>query len=104
MKSQILKQKWANFYRFLQTFGSSTSETFDLDVNEETFNQFLRTIPTWDFVKNSKDHYLSLLRDEKLELMKNYIKAMKNEVNSDLFIYLFTGLVNELFFWWFALV
>ena len=47
----------------------------------------MRKIPIWKFVKISNDHYLSLLRDDTLELMKNYIQAMRNEVNDELFIY-----------------
>ena len=31
-----------------QTFDSSSSETFDFDVREETFNQYMRKIPIWD--------------------------------------------------------
>ena len=58
-----------------QAFDSSTSETFDFDVSEETFSQFMRKIPIWDFVKISKDCYLSLSRDEKHKLMKNYIQV-----------------------------
>ena len=31
-----------------ETFGSSTSETFDFDVNDKTFTQFMRKILIWD--------------------------------------------------------
>ena len=72
-----------------QTSGTRTSETFDFVVSEESFNQFMRKIPIWDFIKISKGHYLSLARDQKLELMKHYIQAMRNELNGELFIYLF---------------
>ena len=69
-----------------QTFGSSISETFDFDVSEESFNRCMRKIPIWDFLKICKDHCLSLSRDEKLKLIKNYIQARRNEVNGELFI------------------
>lgn len=46
----------------------------------------MRKIPIWEFVKISKDHYLSLSKIEKLKLMINHIQVMKNEVNDDLFI------------------
>ena len=48
----------------IQTFGSSNSETFNFDGSEETFNEFMKKIPIWDFAKTSKDHHLSLPRDK----------------------------------------
>ena len=56
----------------------------------------MRKIPIWDFIKISKGHYLSLPRDQKLELMKHYIQAMRNELNGELFIYLF-GTASKFF-------
>ena len=60
-----------------QKFGGADNFEFS-DVDEQTFQQYMKRLPIWDFLKVSKGSYLSLSREDKLAAINNYIRAMRN--------------------------
>ena len=72
---------------------SSGSETSGFAVDEQTFQNYMRQVPIWDYLKISRDRYLTISKEIKLAAIKDYVHAMKNSDNSLtgelLFIYSF---------------
>ena len=70
--------------KFLQIAGNQNFdrvgyENFDFgEAAEKTFQQYMQKLLLWDFLKVSKDMYLSSTREDKLAAIKSYIQAMRN--------------------------
>ena len=62
-----------------QKIGRLGYENFGFgEVDEQTFQQYMQKLSIWDFLKVSKERYLSPSREDKLIAIKSYIQAMRN--------------------------
>ena len=61
-----------------QNFGRAGYENFDFfEVDEQTCKNMQKLL-IWDFLKVSKECYLSSMREDKLISIKNYTQTMRN--------------------------
>ena len=45
---------------------SSGSETSYFAVDEQTFQNYMRRVPIWDYLKISRDRYLTISKENKI--------------------------------------
>ena len=57
------------------------------DLNIELFNHFMNKITVWDYSCNSREHYLSLPKEEKVVVLRKYYTDIKARSNGILFVF-----------------
>ena len=58
------------------------------DINPELFNEVMRKITEWDYHCITREHYLSLSRNEKEAMVKKFYYEMKNHSSAKKFIFI----------------
>lgn len=56
----------------------ASSSTHEDKIDEQLFQRFMLKNPIWDFHSLTREQYLALSKENKVELIKSYDNSMKN--------------------------